>query len=123
MAATEADQVIEEFTKHFNAGDVDGLASVYEDGAVLLPEAGATVADSADLRGVIKAYLDLKGTITITASKALVKGDLALTHSRWRLEIPGAEAMEGTSAEVARRQLDGTWKYAIDNPYGVEVLG
>jgi hypothetical protein len=30
--------------------------------------------------------------------------------------------MEHTSAEVARRQSDGTWKYAIDNPYGGEVL-
>lgn len=123
MAATDADQVIEEFTKYFNAGDVDGLASVYEDGAVLLPEAGASVGDAADLRGVIRAYLDLKGTITITASKAFVKGDLALAHSRWRLEIPGEESMEGTSAEVARRQPDGTWKYVIDNPYGDEVLG
>jgi hypothetical protein len=31
--------------------------------------------------------------------------------------------MEHTSAEVTRRQPDGTWKYAIDNPYGGEVLG
>jgi hypothetical protein len=30
--------------------------------------------------------------------------------------------MEGTTAEVVRRQADGTWRYAIDNPWGGVVL-
>jgi len=35
----------------------------------------------------------------------------------------GAEAMEGVTAEIVRRQSDGTWKYLIDNPWGGAVLG
>jgi len=43
--------------------------------------------------------------------------------ARPQLDIPGAEAVEGVRAEVVRRQPDGTWKYAIDNPWGGAVLG
>ena len=45
-------------------------------------------------------------------------GDIGLTHTHWRLDIPGSEAMEGVTAEIVRRQSDGTWKYLIDNPWG-----
>jgi ketosteroid isomerase-like protein len=51
-------------------------------------------------------------------------GDLALTTSKWVLEGIGADGkparMEGQSAEVARRQPDGTWLFVIDNPYGLQ---
>jgi ketosteroid isomerase-like protein len=40
MAATEPGQVIEQVTKCFNSGDVEGLASLYEDGAAFIPEPG-----------------------------------------------------------------------------------
>ena len=29
-------------------------------------------------------------------------------------------SMAGQSTEVVRRQLDGTWRYVVDNPYAVE---
>ncbi len=95
MAATEPGHVIEQFTRYFNSGDIDGLASLYEDGAAFIPEPGTVVSDTAGLRSALQ----------------------------WRLDVPGGEPMEHTSAEVARRQPDGTWKYALDNPYGGEVLG
>ncbi len=123
MAATEPGHVIEQFTRYFNSGDIEGLASLYEDGAAFIPEPGTVVSDTAGLRSALQGFLDTKGTITIVSTSAVVKGDLALTHSHWRLDVPGGEPMEHTSAEVARRQPDGTWKYALDNPYGGEVLG
>jgi ketosteroid isomerase-like protein len=122
MATTEPGQVIEQFTKRFNSGDIEGLASLYEDGAALIPEPGTVVSDAAGLRAALQGFLDTKGTITIVSTSTVVKGDLALTHSHWRLDIPGGEPRELRSAEVVRRQPDGTWKYAIDNPYGGEHL-
>jgi ketosteroid isomerase-like protein len=123
MAATEPGQVIEEFTKCFNAGDIEGLASLYEDGAAFTPELGTVLSDAAGLRGALQGFLDTRGTLTIVSTSSVVNGDLALTHSHWRLEVPDGEPMEHTSAEVVRRQPDGTWKYTIDNPYGGEILG
>jgi ketosteroid isomerase-like protein len=123
MSATEPGDVIKEFAKYFNAGDIEGLASLYEDRAAFIAEPGTVLSDGAGLRATLQGFLDTKGTITIVSSSEVVNGDLALAHSHWRLDIPGGESMEYTSAEVARHQSDGTWKYAIDNPYGGDVLG
>jgi len=107
----------------FNSGDIEGLTSLYEDGAAFIPQPGTVVSDATGLRAALQGFLDTKGMLTIVSTSAVVKGDLALTHSHWRLDIADGEPMEHTSAELARRQPDGTWKYAIDNPYGGEVLG
>lgn len=47
---------------------------------------------------------------------AAVAGDLALVHTRWSLE---ATAPDGAAL---RRQPDGRWLIAIDNPWGTAVL-
>ncbi len=84
-----------------------------EDGAVLVPEPGPAL---------LTAFLDMKGTLEVLATTAVVNGDIALTHTRWRLDVPGGEPMESVTAEVVRRQPDGTWKYLIDNPWGGSIL-
>ena len=51
-------------------------------------------------------------------------GTLALTRSTWSMTGTDPEGrpvtMGGRSAEVVRRQSDGTWKFVIDNPHGSE---
>ena len=125
MAAKEPRQVIEEFTRLFSSGDVQALVNeCYEENAMFMPEPGQpTISGKAALRGALQAFVDTKGNLKILASTAHENGDIALTHTHWRLDIPGAEAMEGQTAEVVRRQADGTWKYVIDNPWGSAVLG
>jgi hypothetical protein len=41
--------------------------------------------------------------------------------NRWTMRI-GDDEMSATTAEVARRQPDGIWRYLIDNPDGAGVL-
>jgi len=124
MGATDPAQVIEHFIKLFNSGDADGIvADLYEDDAVLLPEPGAQpVSGKAAIKEVIQQFLALGGSMSLTGATAIPNGDLALTHSQWRLDIPGAQAMEATTAEVVRRQADGSWRYIIDNPFGNGAL-
>jgi ketosteroid isomerase-like protein len=50
-------------------------------------------------------------------------GGLAYLSNRWSLSggtMPDgrAAALGATTAEVARRQPDGTWRYVIDNAWG-----
>ncbi len=124
MKATEPEQVIEHFCTLFNAGDLDGLLNnLYEDDAVFIPTpADAPVSGKAAVADVLKHFLDTNGTLGILATTTLRKGDIALTHTRWRLDIPNANTMESVTAEIVRRQSDGTWRYAIDNPWGGSVL-
>ncbi len=119
MAASKADEVISRWADCFNARDLDGLASMYEDDAVLIPMPGQDPVSGGDaIRDALKPFVEAGGTMSILGGTSVRLGDIALTHNRWRLDMPGADAMEGSTAEVVRRQPDGSWKYAIDNPYG-----
>jgi ketosteroid isomerase-like protein len=124
VAAGQPEQVIDEFVKLFNSQDLDGiLENCYEDDAVLVPEPGAgSVSGRAAIREVLQAFLGMGGTMTVVGAAAYTHGDIGLTHSRWHLDVPGGEAMEGTTAEIVRRQADGTWRYIVDNPWGGAVL-
>ncbi len=123
MGASEPAQVIEDFIKLFNSGDLDGLVrDMYEDDAVLVPSPGTSATGKAAIREALQGFLSMGGNITLLGATAMQKGDLALTHSRWRMDVPGADPLESTTAEVVRRQPDGSWKYIIDNPWGGSVL-
>ncbi|MEY2420979.1 MAG: hypothetical protein QOI95_1046 [Acidimicrobiaceae bacterium] len=119
MAATEPDQVVRLWTDFFNARDLEGLASMYEDDAVLVPAPGeAPVGGVVSILDAWKPFIESGATMSIVAGTSIVLGDIALTHNRARVDIPGVDAIEGSSAEVVRLQPDGSWKYAICNPYG-----
>jgi len=97
------------FIERANAGDVEGLVALYEPEAVLAFPPGQVSVGRDEIRA---AYAELmKGRPVFTSGgqrPALRNGDLAITSTR----LPGG----GTTVEVARRQPDGTWLWAIDQP-------
>jgi hypothetical protein len=85
------------------AGDVDGMAALYESHAVLDCGEGRLIVG----RGAIRAfYSNLVALGRKFDFGAIISGELALTATR----LPDGSA----TAEVARRQGDGTWLWAID---------
>ena len=91
-----------------NAGDLDGIMSCYEPCAVLeLPDGTAAVGH----RSIRQFYAHLLQTRPVFAAgrpaPSLVVGDIALTTT-----VIGSTA----TAEVARRQRDGTWRWVLDRP-------
>lgn len=97
------------FLERANAGDVDGLVDLYEPGAVLDRGDGSLAHGTEAIRRFFDEILADRPQFTpgVTAP-VLVSGDLALTSTRLD---DGS-----TTAEVARRQPDGTWRWAIDQP-------
>jgi ketosteroid isomerase-like protein len=89
------------------AGDVDGMAALYEPGAVLDCGDGQRILGREAIRAFF-AGLVAKGQKFDLGDQrpALVSGDLALTSTR----LPDGSV----TAEVARRQADGTWLWVID---------
>jgi uncharacterized protein (TIGR02246 family) len=126
MRADEPEDLIREFIAAFNAGDLEGLArDLYEDDVVVVPGPGPEVftGRAAVVRG-LEPILATGGTMSLASVVAIRNGDLALTHTKVRLTLPGQEPMEAPvgSAEVARRQADGTWRYVLDNSLGPAIL-
>ena len=124
MAASRPEDTHQAFMRSFNEGDLDGLMALYTPDAALVPQPGQVVTGHAAIREALQAFLALKGRIEMETTYAVVSGDVALLRSAWRLTGTGPDgkpmAMQARSNEVARRQADGTWRIAIDHPYGAE---
>lgn len=114
------------FAEAFNSGDVERLVALYEPTAVLVPVPGRVVEGAPAIRAALEELLALKGRMTSENQYALVHGDVALLRARVRLvgTGPGGEPLEinNHTAEVVRRQPDGSWLYILDHPYGADPL-
>jgi uncharacterized protein (TIGR02246 family) len=101
----------------FNAGDVDALVNLYEVDAVMATPEGAFVKGHDDIRQQWAGFVSLGGTITMETRHVAEMGDIALLRNDWHFVAEGMDFSSRT-AEVARRQDDGRWRYIIDHPYG-----
>jgi uncharacterized protein (TIGR02246 family) len=122
MPATTPEQIHRLFEETFNAGDMDGLMALYEPDAALIPQPGSVANGSEQVRAALQAYLALGGRITLDTKLVVTVGDLAYLANTWSLQGTGPDGepltLGATTAEVARRQPDGTWLYVIDNAWG-----
>jgi ketosteroid isomerase-like protein len=109
-AAKEPEDLSRLFVERVNAGDVEGLVALYEPDAVLATPDGGEARGEAGIR---RFYTALTATAPRFAPgdqhPALRLGELALTSTR----LPGGT---GATAEVARQQPDGTWRWVLDRP-------
>jgi ketosteroid isomerase-like protein len=104
----------------FNSGDVEALVGLYEVDAWLFGPAGPVQGLDA-IRAVWTEFLSIGGQIEMVTQYAVEHGEVAMLSNRWTMVIDGAQISAAT-AEVARRQPDGTWKYIIDNPDAAGLL-
>ena len=106
----------------FNARDLDAMAVLYSENAVLIDETGAEHRGVEAIKAALKDMLAAGGVMTSTPRLLVIMGEIALSGADWRLEPrDGGEPLAGRSLEVLRRQHDGSWRYLIDCPTG-EVL-
>jgi uncharacterized protein (TIGR02246 family) len=123
MSARSPEEIDPLFAQALNAGDIDALMALYEPQASLMPSPGKVVVGTAAIREALVAFL--AGRPNMTLSRRLVShtDDLALVTSKWELTMTGADGqrstMNGQSVEVVRRQGDGSWRFAIDMPFGI----
>ena len=100
----------------FNAGDVDALVGLYEEKATMATPEGTFVDGTTAIREQWSGFVAVGGTIQMVTRHVVVVDGTALLSNDWHFVGAGMEWSSRT-AEVARRQPDGTWKYVIDHPY------
>jgi ketosteroid isomerase-like protein len=103
------------------AGDVNGVMDLYEDDSLFADLSGA-VRGIDEIRAAHRRFLDEGNTLDLDRAVTLEAGGIALVHWAWTVTGDDGSRLRGTSAEVLRRQPDGTWKYVVDNSDGPAVL-
>ena len=102
-------------------GDVDALVALYEPDAVFQTPDGL-VHGHAAVRRALERFVALAPNMTGDSQKVIEAGDTALVINRWQLDGTAPDGnpvhLAGLSADVMRRQPDGSWRVLIDDPWG-----
>lgn len=126
MAARTPREVHELWARRFSAGAVDALLELYERDATLVPQPGQIAKGKSEIEQALRGFLALQGRFQLDFGEAIGAGDIALLLSRWVLTGTGPDGtpvhLGGQTSDVVRRQPDGTWLIAVDNPWGSAAL-
>lgn len=119
MPIQHPDQLHDLFFALANAHDLDGIMEMYEPTCVGVDLEGNIVNGAAEMRAFLAGFLSVLKKIEGSTRKLILRGDTALLSSEWRAVIAtpeGEVSARGTSAEVLRRQPDGSWRVIVDDP-------
>jgi uncharacterized protein (TIGR02246 family) len=114
--ARQPEQVHELFAAFASAGDADGLMSLFEPEALMIPQPGMEARGSDQLQAACAGLCSLGAHFEARTDAVHVAGDLALMTNTWTATTPSGESFGGRTTEVVRRQPDGRWLAVIDYP-------
>ncbi len=117
---------VERLIAALNQSDLEAAAALYEDNAIFVVEPGRTVVGRAAIKEALGAMLALKPRLSTAKYEIVQTGDTALYISDWSMTgtTPDGHPVNlgGLSADVLRKQPDGSWLVAVDNPHGSKIL-
>lgn len=114
--------------KVIETGDLDAALALYEPDAIFIVSPDQVVTGHAAIREVLQGMIAANATGKLDAVTAVpsADGSIAFTRAKGSSTILGPDGKPITtnfhSIEVVRKQPDGTWLIAIDDPSG-EGLG
>ena len=121
MAVARPEDMNGAFAEAVSSGDVERVLALYEPHALLTPRPGERARGLQEIRAALEELLSLGGTMESRNVDCMEVGEIALLQGEWRLEgaAPDGSPFELTSrtAEVVRRQPDGSWLYVIDHAF------
>ena len=124
MSRGTPEEVLKSIVNGINTGNLDNLISLYEPEAAFATEPGSLVHGLTGIREALASFLAMKVTIDLKVTRVLEASGLALVTSDWSFTGTGSDGKPvqhaGKSADVLRRQADGSWRFVIDNPWGTD---
>jgi uncharacterized protein (TIGR02246 family) len=122
--STTPDQVLKTIVEGINTGNLDLLMPLYEPEAVFAVQPGSVTHGLAGLREGLAGFIAMNGTLDLKVARVLEASDLALVSAVWTFTGTGPDGepvkLASKSADVLRRQPDGSWRFVIDNPWGTD---
>lgn len=109
------------FAHYVKAGDLDALVALYEPDARLVHQDGTVAIGREQIADSLRPLTNVRADMRMNVVKSIAYGDVAIQYNEWTLTIPNAEGRlnesRGMAVECLRRQADGGWLYAIDDPF------
>jgi uncharacterized protein (TIGR02246 family) len=121
MPAQTAEEVDALFEKYVNEGNLEALVALYEPQATLCIPPGQVAIGTDAIRTAMKQMFDVRFQVKCNVTQTFTAGDIAACYNDWTGTAKGPNgdemAFSGKAIEICHRQPDGTWKFAIDDPY------
>lgn len=117
---TTPEEVMSQFGVHVADKNLDALIALYEPTAVFTPSPGVIHRGREAIRAALAQMLALSPRMETTVTEVHEAGGVALVVVEWSLRgtAPDGTVVKqgGRSADVLRRQDDGTWRVLVDHP-------
>ena len=122
MSAHSAEECDALFAEYLNVGALERLVSLYDPQAILMQRDGTAATGRAAIRESLAGLLGMKPKIVMNVHKVVRAGDdLAVLYNDWSMSAAGPDgsslSFTGKAIEIVRRQADGTWLFAVDDPF------
>lgn len=115
------EQMNETFARAFNSRELANLMALYEPDAILRVDAERTLHGRAEIAAALEELLQIPGQMVSRNHFCLRQDDIALLRADFAIIADGAITVSGSTAEIVRRQSDGTWLYVIDHAAGASL--
>ncbi len=117
---------VDQLVQAINRGDLAAAVALYEPNAVLVVKPGQLARGAAEIREALAGFVAMKAILRSDAQTVVEAEDIALYVGRWNLRGTDAGGqtvvLGGESTDILRRQGDGRWLIALDNPWGATIL-
>ena len=117
-------EVLKTIEDGINSGNIDTLMPLYETEAAFAAQPGSLNHGLTGVREALAGFIAMKGKLDLKVTRVLEASDLALVTTVWSFNGTGPDGepvkLAARSADVLRRQADGSWLFVIDNPWGTD---
>jgi uncharacterized protein (TIGR02246 family) len=121
MKVTQPEDFHRSYTEAFNSGDIAALLDHYERDATFVPQPGQTASGHSAIGEALQRYQAV-GKMAAETRYCVPSGDVALASASWQIKGSSQDGepieVQGTSADLLRRQRDGRWLLVVDHPWG-----
>ncbi|MEY4563294.1 MAG: hypothetical protein RLZZ618_2571 [Pseudomonadota bacterium] len=122
MTAATPYDTIHQFTSARRQGDVLAAMAFYETDATVVIQPGVIQRGPDAQHASLTQFISMRGVFDVTDQQIIEGRNVALHMALWTLTGTDAAGrtvtLGGRSSDVLRRQPDGTWLIALDNPWG-----